>query len=397
MRGSIAQPWSKTPSRTKGTSRNLGDLAFGRAVIHVAGPHGEGDEPKPMMHEREKSDSAVVAVKSTNEAGRPAEEWMEPRAGAKGNVGRSITLRTQCRAGVSHALGHIRYALQFAAKPSNTRGGSRMRESRTSGFVRGAHSNMCPYRDIMSPYPLPFPSPSPCPLGNGARLKCYAAGLIWQSECIHCVGSCRDDVLFPIYSVAHRAAPHSFQRRPRSHATAACPFPHRVPQRCRPPTPEHHSAGSGEHAALGVVGHLEFPLLLSGLRIKGENGAVSFGLGLVLRNSHAITCPESAGRGGAGGQSAGGAVSPKPGHQMLPVYKSPSLPWTNGPFAVKIFASFARSLDRRALFGGRKMVDNSSCPLANLAQREFRSPVSASTLPLESAGHHYRCLSPKSL
>jgi hypothetical protein len=32
MRGSIAQPWSKTPSRTKGTSRNLGDLAFGRAV-----------------------------------------------------------------------------------------------------------------------------------------------------------------------------------------------------------------------------------------------------------------------------------------------------------------------------------------------------------------------------
>ena len=32
MRGSIAQPWSKTPSRTKGRRRNLGDLAFGRAV-----------------------------------------------------------------------------------------------------------------------------------------------------------------------------------------------------------------------------------------------------------------------------------------------------------------------------------------------------------------------------
>ena len=32
MRGSIAQPWSKTLSRTKGTSRNLGDLAFGRAA-----------------------------------------------------------------------------------------------------------------------------------------------------------------------------------------------------------------------------------------------------------------------------------------------------------------------------------------------------------------------------
>jgi RNA-directed DNA polymerase len=39
-----------------------------------------------MTHGREKSDSAVVAEKSTNEAGQPGEEWMEPRAGAKGNA-----------------------------------------------------------------------------------------------------------------------------------------------------------------------------------------------------------------------------------------------------------------------------------------------------------------------
>jgi RNA-directed DNA polymerase len=38
------------------------------------------------MNEREKSDPAVVAVKSTNEAGKPVEEWMEPRAGTKGNA-----------------------------------------------------------------------------------------------------------------------------------------------------------------------------------------------------------------------------------------------------------------------------------------------------------------------
>jgi RNA-directed DNA polymerase len=62
------------------------------------------------MNEREKSDPAVVAVKSTNEAGRPAEERMEPRAGAKGNVDRQSTLRTQDRAGVSQALGRIRKA-----------------------------------------------------------------------------------------------------------------------------------------------------------------------------------------------------------------------------------------------------------------------------------------------
>jgi hypothetical protein len=33
------------------------------------------------------------------------------------------------------------------ASPSNIQGGSRMRESRTYGFVRGAHSDMRPYRD----------------------------------------------------------------------------------------------------------------------------------------------------------------------------------------------------------------------------------------------------------
>jgi hypothetical protein len=35
---------------------------------------------------------------------------MEPRAGAKGNAASQNTLRTQCRAGVSRALGHIRRA-----------------------------------------------------------------------------------------------------------------------------------------------------------------------------------------------------------------------------------------------------------------------------------------------
>jgi RNA-directed DNA polymerase len=39
-----------------------------------------------MMNEREKSDPVVVAVKSTNEAGQPGEEWTEPRAGTKGNA-----------------------------------------------------------------------------------------------------------------------------------------------------------------------------------------------------------------------------------------------------------------------------------------------------------------------
>ena len=39
-----------------------------------------------MMHEREKSDPAVVAVKPVNAAERSAAESVEPRAGAEGNV-----------------------------------------------------------------------------------------------------------------------------------------------------------------------------------------------------------------------------------------------------------------------------------------------------------------------
>jgi RNA-directed DNA polymerase len=36
-----------------------------------------------MMHDRGKSDSAIVAVKPTNNAGQPAAEPAEPRAGTK--------------------------------------------------------------------------------------------------------------------------------------------------------------------------------------------------------------------------------------------------------------------------------------------------------------------------
>jgi len=85
MRGPIAQPWSKTHHAQR---EQVGTWEISRLAgqSYRAGPHGEGDEPKPMMNEREKSDPVVVAVKSTNEAGEPGEEWMEPRAGTKGNA-----------------------------------------------------------------------------------------------------------------------------------------------------------------------------------------------------------------------------------------------------------------------------------------------------------------------
>ena len=92
----------------------MGDLAFGRVGNRHIGPQREGDEPKPMKNEREKSDPAVVVKKSANEAGQPVEEWMEPRAGAEGNAGWQSMLRTQGRASMSQALGRIRKAAKSA-------------------------------------------------------------------------------------------------------------------------------------------------------------------------------------------------------------------------------------------------------------------------------------------
>jgi RNA-directed DNA polymerase len=60
------------------------------------------------MHEREKSDPAIGAGKPANEAAPAAEEWVEQRAGAKGNASGLRTLRTQSRESVSQALDRVR-------------------------------------------------------------------------------------------------------------------------------------------------------------------------------------------------------------------------------------------------------------------------------------------------
>ena len=69
-----------------------------------------------MMHGREKSDPAIVAVKPTNKAERSAAEPVEPRAGTKGNAGQQSTRRAQDREGVSQALERIRQAARDRKK-----------------------------------------------------------------------------------------------------------------------------------------------------------------------------------------------------------------------------------------------------------------------------------------
>ena len=63
-----------------------------------------------MMHGQEKSDPAIVAVKSANKTGQPVAEQMERRAGAEGNARTPHTDRTQGRATVSPGLARIREA-----------------------------------------------------------------------------------------------------------------------------------------------------------------------------------------------------------------------------------------------------------------------------------------------
>jgi hypothetical protein len=105
-----------------------------------------------MMHGPEKSDPAIVAGKPTNKVERSAAELVERRAGAEGNAGQQSTRWTQCRLSVSQALARIRQTTAV-----DTRGGSRMRESRTYGSGRGARGNSRPYREIPAKWPLIAP------------------------------------------------------------------------------------------------------------------------------------------------------------------------------------------------------------------------------------------------
>ena len=72
------------------------------------GPHREGDEPEPVMHEREKSDPAVVAAKPANKPARAEAEPAERRAGAEENADQDGTHRTPSRVSVSPGLDRVR-------------------------------------------------------------------------------------------------------------------------------------------------------------------------------------------------------------------------------------------------------------------------------------------------
>ena len=68
------------------------------------------------MHDTEKSDFGIVAVKPTNKAGRPVAELVEPRPGTKGNAEQQRMHRTQSRARMSQSLDRVRKAARLRKK-----------------------------------------------------------------------------------------------------------------------------------------------------------------------------------------------------------------------------------------------------------------------------------------
>ncbi len=69
-----------------------------------------------MMHDREKSDSAIVAVKSSNKVEQSAAETMEPRAEAEENAQQDGKHRTPGRESLSHGLMRVRTAARLDRK-----------------------------------------------------------------------------------------------------------------------------------------------------------------------------------------------------------------------------------------------------------------------------------------
>ena len=68
------------------------------------------------MNGREKSDSAIRAMKPANKAGQPAAEWVEQSAGTEGNAGQPRTRRAQNRSGVPQGLERVRQAARQRKK-----------------------------------------------------------------------------------------------------------------------------------------------------------------------------------------------------------------------------------------------------------------------------------------
>jgi hypothetical protein len=91
-----------------------------RLLVWRGSARGDNALSPARRRGREKSDSAIVAVKPTNKAVPTAAEPVEPRAGAKGNARQQSTYRTQGRKRVAQALERVRQAARQRKKEKFT-------------------------------------------------------------------------------------------------------------------------------------------------------------------------------------------------------------------------------------------------------------------------------------
>ena len=86
MRGATALPWSKTPLRSKGTRRNLGDLMPPAVATAIPG-HDRKSDGRRCRGRYEESDGCIVPMKPrTTPADRRGAESVEGRRSVEGRA-----------------------------------------------------------------------------------------------------------------------------------------------------------------------------------------------------------------------------------------------------------------------------------------------------------------------
>jgi hypothetical protein len=116
-----------------------------------------------MMNGPEKSDSAMRAMKPANKVGEPTAEWVEQRAGTKGNAGQPHTRRTQSRGSVSQGLDRVRQAARQSLLP---------RLNQTLVIVLRSHQRRSQRKFL-----------STCHVRHAGHARQYARYVGWQGAC----------------------------------------------------------------------------------------------------------------------------------------------------------------------------------------------------------------------
>jgi hypothetical protein len=121
--------------------RESGDLGFGQ-WRNIIGPHREDEESKPMMHELEKSDFAIVATKPANKAGQPVRSrWSEGR-------GLGGTRTSKARAG--HRTGKACHRRWAACDELQRYAACRQTLPVGAGCLNWARPDLCGGRSVMA-------------------------------------------------------------------------------------------------------------------------------------------------------------------------------------------------------------------------------------------------------